>query len=306
MNRTLMQLRREFWENHMSFVRTPLLLGAVLVALAIIGLVPSQGTLEFKFTSTQHSTHEAGSEQVIAQQSEETRWLSHNPEFLSHGLAAINGLFIFVLLLVLSSYLSSALYNDRRDHSILFWKSLPVTETRNVLTKLGAALAGAPLFYGAAALATGTLYLIVFLVYGGLILDLPLPSFGQIVSAYLGSMLGLIAGWILLALWSLPIFCWLLFTGAASKRAPFLIAMVVPLLLMVAEAWILGSTYLFKSLKIHAQEALSVFVSVLAHPDQLGDQLSRTFSAPILWVGFALSGLLLTASIWLRNYRYEL
>src|SRR3546814_20822192 len=46
------------------------------------------------------------------------------------------GLLVVVLGFVVFFYCLGALYDDRRDRSILFWKSLPVSDASTVLSKV--------------------------------------------------------------------------------------------------------------------------------------------------------------------------
>lgn len=306
MNKILIQFKREFWESRASFLHTPLYLGGLVMALLLFGSVTSKHTVGQAIQQMQGASGESQNidADFLGQLMSGELFTTH-PEILSHGLAAIYTVFFLVLLLVLQPYLLSALYSDRRDQSILFWKSLPVSERQNVLTKLGAAVLAAPLFYGAAALLTGALYLVALIVTG-LFLDFQLPGFGEILGTYFGSIASLVVAWLLLALWALPIFSWLLFSSALAKKAPFLMALGVPLVLAVLEFWVFGSCYLGCAISDQIQASLAVFAAVLPHPEQIGVQLAQTFAAPALWVGLLISVLLLSGSIWLRSYRYEI
>jgi ABC-2 type transport system permease protein len=228
------------------------------------------------------------------------------PEFLSHGLATIDLLFALVLLLVAGSYLVTSLYTDRRDQSILFWKSLPVSEYQNVLTKLGAGVLGAPVFYTLAAMLTGILYLLIFAVYGSVFWDLALPGVGPTLTTFLASAIGLVLGWLLLALWLLPIFCWLLFCSAAARKAPFLIALGVPLAAIVLEAWVLGSAHFGGIVKNQLYAALTALQTLLHHPGQFVSLFGEALTVLALWMGLVLSVIFIAISVWLRRQHYEI
>jgi len=307
MSKFFIQLKREFWECRASFVRTPFILAGILMVLLLLGMMPFQNQIG-SFIERERMEHQDEVQQG-------TQFLEglridgatgEAPEYLIHGLAGVYSLFILVLLLVLAFYFSDALYSDRRDQSILFWKSLPVAERTTVLAKLVAGTAGAPIFYAAAALATGAFYLLVILVYAKLFWSLPMPGIGAVVVAFLSSTIGLILGWWFLVLWFLPLFCWLLFSSAVARKAPFLTALGIPLGLMVLEGWTFGTVYLLDALKDQVTAGLYHLESLAHHPGSLGERLTSTFSSVQFWVGLVASVGLLSACTWLRHNRWEL
>ncbi len=305
MNKILIQFKREFWESRASFVWTPLIIGGILMGLLLLGIIPAQvelnqTTQQMDFNDDQHSVPEYLHQLKIGDVP------SIPAEFLIHGLAAIYTLFTAILLLVLATYLSGALYSDRRDQSILFWKSLPVTERQNVLTKLAAAVFGAPLFYAAAALITGAFFLLIFMVYAGLVWNLPVPDLGGVVATFFVSTMGLVTGWWLLILWMLPIFCWLLLCSAIARKTPLLIALGIPLALIVLEAWVFGDFQLAGVVKHQVHGAFAAFQKVLHHPAQFRHELVATLSAPAVWIGLVISAAMLAACVWLRTFKYEI
>lgn len=307
MKKILTQFKREFWESRASFIRTPTIVAGILMLLLMFGQVTFQYKQGGSFQHLEFSeNHSQKMDPEFLHQLTSGELYSAHPQIVSVGLGGIYVLFALVLLLVLSSYFLSALYSDRRDQSILFWKSLPVTERQNVFTKLGAGVLGAPMFYGAAALVTGAFYLILISVYAGMFLGLPLPGFGMMLSSFLGSVAGLIAGWLLMSVWALPIFCWLMFCSALVKKAPFLMAVGVPLVLVVLEFWITGNTFVGSAISDQVKQMLAALGKVMPFPDQIGHEVGMSLAEPALWVGLLFSGLLLACCVWLRNYRYEI
>lgn len=306
MSKFLIHVKREFWECRASFVRTPFVMAGILMILLLSGMVPFQNKIgNFLENARIEHHHEVrqGAKFVEGLGIDPT---SGAPEYLIHGLAAVYALFVLVLLLVLVFYFVDALYSDRRDQSILFWKSLPVGERTTVLAKLGAGTAGAPIVYAAAALATGAFYLLVFLVYAKLFWGLPVPGIGSVILAFLTSTVGLILGWWLLVLWLLPLFCWLLFSSAVARKAPFMIALGVPLGLAVVEVWVLGSAHLLSVLKNQLIAGLFHLLSLIHSPEAIGEKLVSTFSSIQLWGGLIVSAGFLSASVWLRHNRWEI
>ena len=307
MNKTLTQFKRELWESRTGLVRAPWYLAALVLALVLFALMVTQrniGSLTLRISTNGARSDEWGAELMGLLASGDL--FSAHPELLSMALGALYIIFMLVFLLVQPSYLLGCLYGDRRDQSILFWKSLPVSECCNVLTKLGTATLSGPLAYAGAALATGAIYLVLLMLYAGWFLDLALPNLGRILGAYLGSIAGLVAAWLLLVLWALPVFCWMMLCSAWAKKTPFLLALGVPMVLVVLEFWMLGSAYLGQAIKGQIHAALAPLGEVMPYPGRIANQLGEALASPALWVGLLISGLFLAACVWLRNYRYEI
>ncbi|MEM6638557.1 MAG: hypothetical protein AAF610_01505, partial [Pseudomonadota bacterium] len=137
------------------------------------------------------------------------------------------GVFLLVGMVVVFFYSLDALYGDRKDRSVLFWKSLPVTDTQTVVSKLLTALIVAPVIGIVAVLGTTILSMIVASIaamfqgvnpFGLLWTEVP---FFRIVLSMVSLGLGM-------SIWFLPFVAWLFFASAASTRTPFLIALLVP------------------------------------------------------------------------------
>src|SRR3546814_13401578 len=76
-----------------------------------------------------------------------------------------------VLAFVVFFYCLGALYDERKDRSVLFWKSLPVSDAQTVLSKVGSAVVVAPVLAVIASLVTMIGFMvmlsIVVLFHGG-------------------------------------------------------------------------------------------------------------------------------------------
>lgn len=307
MRKFLTQVKREFWECRTSFIKTPMVTAGILIGLLLLGIAPWHhriaGMIERQHTS--HPEISVFGSDVFSELGKHQN-ITTDAGYLVHGFAAVYTIFALILLLVLVFYFTDTLYSDRRDQSILFWKSMPISERDTVLGKLVAGAIGAPFFYATAALATGAAFLLIFIVYAGFIWNIPVPSVGAMLGTFLKCSLGLMLGWLLMALWYLPIFCWLMFCSAFVRKAPFLMALGGPLALMVLEKWVLGSHHTFQILGGHIAAGFYNFEVVINNLSALPDQLAATASAAQFWLGLAAGGLLLSASVWLRANRWEI
>jgi ABC-2 type transport system permease protein len=303
----LTQIKREFWECRSSFIKTPLVTTGILVVLLVLGVAP----WHYKIAGfiSQSSVSYTGNSNLGFEVLEEAaghQSITTDPGYLVHGLTAVFSVFAVILLLVLLFYFADTLYSDRRDQSVLFWKSMPVSESETVLSKLIAGVIGAPAVYVGAALLTGALFTLSFLIYAGSVWKIPVPELGSVVPIFLKCALGLIFGWIVLALWYLPLFSWLLFSSAFVRKTPFMLALGLPLALIVAEKWVLGSHQLFRVLRDQIGAGLYNFGVLVQDPAALPHRITDALSASQFLLGLLVSAVFLSACVWLRNNRWEI
>ena len=121
-------------------------------------------------------------------------------------------------------------------------------------------------------------------------------QFGRLLLDQLG-------GWLLTALWVLPVYAWLLLASAGAKRSPFMLALVPFLSLLVLEATLLGSSHFGAAVKNH-------FPHMSGSGDAVGfyllgpDWVNQDYVG--LGLGLLIAAVLLAATVWLRRYRWEI
>ena len=209
MNDFIWLVRREFWENKAIWVM-PACIGALMVVGALFGRVE---------VSLLHETD---------QQSEVAGELF---------LLAIAGVFWVAMSIYSIWYLLDCLYAERKDRSVLFFKSLPLTDSATVFSKLFVAVIAIPLVYFAAADISALLMTFVISVrarlgFGNILWHPELWLQQQVLWLYV------IATGIV---WYLPVVGWLLLVSAWAKRAVILQAILPPLAIILAERVFLGT-----------------------------------------------------------------
>lgn len=222
---------------------------------------------------------------------------SLNP--LLHGVH----LFMMVILVFVTfNYLLGCLYSDRKDRSILFWRSMPVSARDEVLAKLAVALLVAPaIFIAASLLAQLATVLLAMLLVLRMDLDPFAVVLGNIQFGRL--LLDQLGGWVLTALWVAPVYAWVLLASAAARRSPFLLAVVPVLGLVLLEAMLLGSSRFGGAVMNHLP-------SFEVGHDTAGfylfgpDWVSQDYLG--LMLGLLVAAVLLAATVWLRRYRWEI
>ena len=276
-------VRRELWENRSIYI-APL-------AAAGVGLLAFLIGLGFSHSMSGHAEHAADQRVVLAMPYAHAAWLLLATAFTV-------GFF----------YCLDALYGERRDRSILFWKSLPVSDLTTVLAKASIPLVVLPLLVFAIAVTT---HLIM----------LPLNAAALLVSGAAATLrqlpllqmeLVLLYGLAVLALWHAPLYGWLLLVSAWARRAAFLWA-VLPLAAMCAFERIAFRTSHFCSLmqdRLYgfAEDAFALHgqtgVPVDPHLIPLAAVTpGRFLSAPGLWIGLASAAIFFVAAARLRRRR---
>jgi ABC-2 type transport system permease protein len=227
-------LRREFWEHKGSMFWAPTIVAALLVLLVggtmIYGMA-AHGAPGIVHINGQAMSHGA----FAAAMPGETRAMLAK---VASGMYIAAGAPLFIILSgVVFFYCLGALYDERRDRSILFWKSLPVSDGMTVLSKAITALCVAPVI--AIALATVCslallLLMVIAMAIGGIHLG------GSIITEpdlYLQPLrlVGLLPVYVV---WALPTIGWLLLVSSWAKTKPFLWAVGVPLIALVLVKWI--------------------------------------------------------------------
>jgi ABC-2 type transport system permease protein len=273
-------IRREIWENRSIYI-APL----VVAAVVLFGSMISSLTMP-------HRLREAATAGPAKQRSVLTGAYHMAPAPIMLA-SFIVGLF----------YSLDALYGERRDRSLLFWKSLPVSDRTTVLSKAAVPLVVLPLL----AVALGLFAQIAILISGALVLAgngmnpgrlwQELPLFQEpIVMLY---------GMSVHALWFAPIYAWLLFISAWAKRAPFL-WLVFPLFTIgLAERGMFGTTYFVRFIKYRLGGAMiEAFGGNFKGVSQWSDLSPlRYLTSAGLWLGLGFTAACLAGAIRLRRRR---
>lgn len=209
------------------------------------------------------------------------------------GTAFIVGLF----------YSLDALYGERRDRSILFWKSLPVSDLTTVLSKLAIPIVVLPLLSFAITLATQFIMLVmssVMLLGSGV----NIAALWTEVSFVHVSLVLLYHLLTVHGLYYAPIYGWLLMVSAWAPRAPFIWAFLPPFVICGLEKIAFNTTYFLALLEERLTGPGGSMVEHDHAQDFTGTLIPHHFySAPGLWIGLAIAVAFLAVAVRLRRYR---
>jgi len=275
-------VRRELWENRSIYIAP-----AVVAGVVLFGFVVGAGRLPGRMRHLEAFD--------LAKQAH----LAALPFALSAFAILATGFLVGVF------YCLGALHGERRDRSILFWKSLPVSDLTTVLAKASIPMLVMPIVVFAVVVATH----LVMLLLGGAVLAANGVGadvlWGHWPFFHMSVML--LYTLFVLALWHAPIWAWLLLVSAWAKRVTFLWAVAPPFALCVFEKIAFDTSYVGQSLKDRFAGGIAAgftdapgrhVVFDLMQPDPLGFVLN-----PGLWGGLAVAAGFLAGAVWLRRNR---
>jgi ABC-2 type transport system permease protein len=273
-------IRRELWENRSIYI-APLVAAIVFLFGFFISMV-----------SLRHRMH--GAWPLDSAQGRDVFATRYElAAALIMGTALIVGVF----------YTLDALYGERRDRSILFWKSLPVSDLTAVLSKLTIPLVILPLLSFVISLATQfTMLLLSSLILLGS--GVNIAALWTEVSFFHVSLVLLYHLLTVHGLWYAPLYGWLLLVSGWAPRAPFIWAFLPPFVICGVEKIAFNTAHFFALL----QDRLLGPGDAMAPHTQPKDFMATLipehfFSNPGLWIGLAIAAAFLGAAVRLRRYQ---
>ena len=234
MNTMKWLLRREFWEHKGSMFWAPLIVGSLIVLLISSVMIYGAVMGEFEGQLKVHGKTEQLTAMFNSLPLEKRQHIGDAAAMAYMGAAVP---LLLMMSIIAFFYCLGALHDERRDRSILFWKSLPVSDTETVLSKVVTAAVVTPLI----ALGVGIgVSLVLFMIVGTMAALHGVNLFGLVLSNanfYLVPLrlLGLLPVYIL---WALPTIGWLMLVSAWAKSKVFLWAVGVPVITIVVFKWI--------------------------------------------------------------------
>ena len=212
-------------------------------------------------------------------------------------LQGIHNLFLFILILVCANYLLATLFNDRRDRSVLFWKSMPVSEWEEVLAKFSVAILVTPALYFIASLLAQVMCLLLGML---LLWRMEMDPYALVLARVDGAtlILGQLGGFVLMALWLAPSYAWLLLASAGARRSPFMLAAGPLLAFILGERIFLGTSHLATVLSRHLPH--------YSGGGYAGFSWLGAADIPQMLLGLLFALAALAGAVYLRRYYFEL
>jgi ABC-2 type transport system permease protein len=272
-------IRRELWENRSVYLG-PLIVAAIVLLSSAVNILTSAYRLR--------DAEPGKAARVI---------------FLAYSM--VPAPIMLASFLVGFFYCLDALHGERRDRSILFWKSMPVSDRVTVLSKAAIPLLVLPLI--AYVLSVIAQLLLVPLAAAALLGNgmSAIPLWREM--RFLQGLVIMAYGLAVHALWFAPIYGWLLLVSAWARRVPIVWAVLPPLALGIADRILFGSTH-FKNLMgyrvMGAMTEAFTATTVRGHVNHLSQLDPGGFlGTPGLWNGLAFAAAGLALAVRLRRKR---
>jgi len=270
-------VRRELWENRSIYIAP-----AVVAALMQFGFLISTMTLRHRMSAL---ALDAAKQRVAIE--------------MPYDMAA--GLILITSLIVGAFYCLDALYGERRDRSILFWKSLPVSDRTTVLSKASVPLVLLPLI--SFVIIVTTQIIMLFASTAVLLQDGPSVVALWTTLKFVQLWIALLYSVVAIALWLAPLYCWLLLLSCWAKRATLLWAVLPPLAIMMVEKMAFNTTSFALFMKYRLIGWFSQAFIDEHHGPLSAMTPGRFLSTPSLWLGLIFAAACLAAAVRLRRNR---
>ncbi len=233
-------LKREFWEHKGGFFWAPIWAGGISLVLTLMALVVAEVAGRRAVASGKMQIDGDININGLDLSALTSKMDAGDLQKLAGGIDISTVMSsawpMVVLAFVVFFYCLGSLYDERKDRSVLFWKSLPVSDRDTVLSKAASALLVAPLIAVGVAIACMFGFLLLLstfvLLHNGNPMTLVWGPGNPLQLA--GSMLATIPVY---ALWALPTVGWLLLCSAWSKSKPFLWAIMLPVFSGIFISW---------------------------------------------------------------------
>ncbi len=277
-------VRREIWENRSIYLAPAIAAAVALAGIIIASINPHHAEV--------HTSRPLPADTLI---------------LIPYGIAI--GAIVVTGALVGFFYCLSALNGERRDRSILFWKSLPVSNLTTVASKAFVPMVVLPIVVLATVVATHVITLAVHAA--------GLAGHGESLAPlgdipFLNVWLSMAWGLFATSLWWAPTYGWLLMVSAWAKRMTFLWAVLPPVGVMVFERLAFGTGHFATIVRDRFNGGIAAAFQVpqgqipahttlrhiidLPSPDPVG-----FVTSPGLWIGLLVGGGFFAAAVWLRR-----
>ena len=275
-------VRRELWENR-SIYLAPLAVAAVFLGGFLISAV--------------HLPRRMRADLALDPQHQ------HRAIVMPYHIAA--ALIMGTAIIVAIFYCFDSFQTERRDRSILFWKSLPVSDRTTVLAKATIPIVILQLFTFAVVVVTQFIMLLLSsAVLAGSGIS-PATLWTQVSLFSVSAMLlyHLVTVHIL---WHAPFYGWMLMVSAWARRVAFLWAILPPLAICFIEKVAFNTNY-FAAMLGHrlSGDPAAMPMTPDQFPIEPGTHLTpgHFLASPGLWIGLLVTALFLAAAVRLRRYR---
>ena len=289
-------IKRELQEHKLGFIYLPWIIGAfmsLVVVLVYLGLT-EVNTENFKF-----STDVFGDQETIQAMNEAT--FEQKKAAIRAGLLVLGSPLVIALGFAILAYSLSTFFDERKDKSIIFWRSLPVSDSFTVISKLMVALVVAPLLVIPALLFLHLVSVTAGSIYFAVSDIVPFTWTWQ-AYPWLDWFRVIMSLW-MQTLWTFPVIAWIMLAGAYSRK-PVVAAILPPVVIVLVEGVSRSSSVFYDSL----MDRLLPWSRSDSFPKEYETlQVAEISDIPLLltmnefWIGIVMGTIFVSLAIYFRS-----
>ncbi len=300
MNTTIMKasIKKELWEFNGMLTWVPVTLAGVFIFIPLLGVLLNGVDMKELLIGLENLSQFQSSDRIS--------------EVFFVSAIALFSPFIAIGFIVQVYYFVTCLFDERRDQSVMFWRSLPVSDKMTIASKvLTGAIVIPVIFFGAATLLMLLILVLAVIACSVLSIGFDISLWGMLAGADIISGVGYI--WLTLvpiAIWLLPLYSWLMLASIYANKAPFLWAVLPIVALLVIEGIVVH--YLHLSQPFFGHFLMDYFSMTPEHLTDVSVDQDRSRSAT-LWMLISqidyrtvlVSAALLLSTYWVRVNKQE-
>jgi ABC-2 type transport system permease protein len=340
MNKFLTLIRRDMADNRGALIITPLVIAAIVLLLGAFTTMTGHSRFsfdpnDFKGEFSIDTDNSNGREEQSIKRDAQGRIVITTPEgsrtldqtigpegktmiatIMPLGTSVVGLMPVGVAAIIVLFLLSGCLYDERKDRTILFWKSMPVSDLANASAKMVSIIGiGFAIAFGVGMIMQlGTVMLATAGMTGVGVTGIPMGAvLSNVVLLWLVGIVALIT----YIGWAMPIYAWFLAVSAAAPKAPFVMA-ILPLALAPAIAGILGlpgdvKIWLTPLRRLAGVQAFqNVTDTGMTEVQKAGGalpiqesitEITSSMAEPAFWLGLVLAAALIYAASEIRRRR---
>ncbi|HEY4547337.1 MAG TPA: hypothetical protein VIG90_13055 [Pedomonas sp.] len=310
-------LKSEHLEHRGGQLWTPVILGGLIIILLIAGML-HEGSMIISLASDNSEVTIRTVEDAHRVLRDEIGEEKIGP--VLQGLAFASSYFGIAILMIVAAVVSyfqmvGSMHNERADRSVLFWKSMPVSDIEVTLAKFVSATFGTILLAGVIGVAVSAIGIIVHSISGPLGST---PEWGVIIHpSVIASTLTLgFSLAVFYVLWAAPVYAWILLASAWAPRSPLLYVAVPPVAIGILELLTTREgSWLWREIGSRVSGSMLRYDGTVGNAHHTAGSLSRALMQPVsemvvqaaasprFWLGLVLAALFIWGASEIRRRR---
>lgn len=294
----LMTVKKEVWEFNKLLFWLPII---ILILMIVAPVIQSILIEDYQLNSLM----------VFLESLQESMEAERMSRFFFTVTTAVFMPFMIVAILVQFYYFLACLYDERRDLSIYFWRSLPTSDALTIGAKLFTGALVIPVFFMLAA-TLATVIFLVFAALGAWILSTNFDISLWHLSTNVNALTNIFLVWfslLPLVIWLFPVYTWLMLASVFSNKAPFLWAILPLVVVLLVESFVvtyfgLSSTFFMQILNDYFIIKTNNVHHSFAYSEAIQLMPIKTFLSKVSIIGILMGAFFVYVTYWFRVRKY--